>query len=477
MRALYAAGLALAGLAIGNVARAADLAPHYEPPPALPPVPAPIAPLPMNDRIDFYAGVLGGGAFTESEHTFVDQSLDTGAFDTRGGLVGGVIGFRYSSGAWQLSLESDLEWADVTGSVSVAGAPFSTRLDWLYNFRARVGYAIGRFVPYLSFGPSFGGLTDQATIPGIGPTTTHERRSGWTLGGGIDFALTQSWTLRAEYLFECLGSATDLAIDNVEFMGHFARVGLTYNFYSAGVRDGDAPRSMPEKAPAAETVYRWTGLYVGGVVGGSAARRMTDYDIAGVPVASAEDKTNGGFRGVGFHALAGVEAGYNLQIGHFVAGFETDFQFTQIVGDSVNSRTVVTSGVATGVLTGVAEFSNLGTVRGRLGVAYGRFLYYVAGGLAYGEVDTNTTFSTAGAALVASSAESTPAGWTIGGGFEGALWGNWTAKFEYLYIDLGTIHDTFKGAGPFGPITANSRIVGEIVRAGLATRFDPFGTR
>jgi outer membrane immunogenic protein len=470
MRALYAASLTLAGLATGSVASAADLAPL-----AQPPVQAVAAPLPTSDRISFYAGVLGGGAFTQSEHTFVNQPVDTGAFDTRGGLLGGVIGFTYTSGAWQFSLESDLEWADASGSSSVAGAPFSTRLDWLYNFRARVGYAVGRFVPYFAFGPSFGGLTDSATFPGLGQVSTRESRSGWTLGGGLDFALTQSWTLRAEYLFECLGSATDLTIDNVSFMGHFARVGLAYNFYSTPVRsDDDAPRSMPQKAPPAEAVYRWTGLYVGGDVGGSDQRRYTDYAIAGLTVGSAEDRTNGGFRGVGFHALAGVEAGYNYQIGHFVVGFETDFQFTQLVGDSMNSRFVVNSGGGTGVLTGVTEFSNLGTVRARLGVAYGRFLYYVAGGLAYGEIDTSTTFSTAGAALVSSSVESTPVGWTTGFGFEGALWDNWSAKFEYLYVNLGTIHDTFMGAGPFGPISANSRIIGDIVRVGVARRFDPF---
>jgi len=471
MRTGYAGSIALACLAMGNVARAADLEPRFEPPRV------PIAaPSPANDRIGFYAGIVGGGAFATSEHTFVDQSLDTGEFATRGGLLGGTLGFSYATGSWLLALENDLEWANVKGSFGPAGAAFSTRLDWLYNFRARIGYAFGRVVPYFAFGPSFGGLSSTATIPGLGLASSRETRSGWTLGGGIDFAISPGWTAKAEYLFECLGSSTQFSIDNVHFMGHFVRVGLNYNLYSTAVRGADASRSMPEKA-AGTAVYRWTGIYVGGDVGGSAARLATEYDLAGVPVGSVVDKTNGGFRGFGFHGLAGVEAGYNLQIEHLVLGLETDFQFTQLVGHSVNSRFAVTSGGATGVLAGLTELSKLGTVRGRLGFAADRWLYYVAGGLAYGEVETDSSFSTPGAAGVLSSAESTPAGWTIGAGFEGALWENWTAKFEYLYIDLGTIHDTFAGSGPFGPITANSKIVEHVVRAGLNTRFDWFTSR
>jgi outer membrane immunogenic protein len=469
MRALYLGRIAVAGLAMGHCASAADLEPRSEPPRAV------AAPFPANDRIAFYAGLVGGGGFASAEHTFVDQTLDTGEFATRGGLVGGTLGLSYATGSWLLALENDIEWANVNGSFGPAGTSFSTRLDWLYNFRARVGYAFDRFVPYFAFGPSFGGLSSTATIPGTGVVSSRETRSGWTLGGGADFNIGPNWTAKAEYLFECLGSSTQFGIDNVHFMGHFVRVGLNYNFFATTVRGADASFSMPEKA-AAGAVYRWTGLYVGGVAGGSGARLATEYSIAGVPVGSVVDKTNGGFRGFGFHGLAGVEAGYNLQIAHLVLGLETDFAFTQLVGHSVNSRFAVTSGAATGVLTGMSELSKLGTVRGRVGFAAGRWLYYAAGGLAYGEVETNSNFATP-VASVASTAESTPAGWTVGAGFEGALWDNWTAKFEYLYVDLGTIHDAFAGSGTFGPITANSRITEHLVRVALSTRFDWFTAR
>jgi outer membrane immunogenic protein len=474
MRAVYAkiiaaGGVVLACVAMSDRAGAEDLGQRFDPPRER--VQGITAPSPANDRIEIYTGIIGGGAIASSQHTFVDQSFDTGQFATRGGLLGGTVGFSYTTGSWLLALENDLEWTNANGAFGPTGSAFSTRLDWLYNFRARVGYSFDRFVPYIAFGPSFGGLSSTATIPGVGMQSAQETRSGWTLGAGIDIAISQNWNARVEYLFDCLGSTTQFSIDNIYFMGHFVRAGLNYNIYSSDVRHGDV------SGTAAGVAYRWTGIYVGGDVGGSAARLASEYNLAGVPVGSVLDRTNGGFRGIGFHGLAGIEAGYNLQIEHFVLGFETDFQFTQLAGHSVDSRFAVTSGGATGVLTGLTQLSNLGTVRGRLGFAADRWLYYAAGGFAYGGVDTDSKFSTTGAANVASSADSTSAGWTVGAGFEGALWENWTAKFEYLYVDLGTVHDTFASGGAFGSITANSKIAEHVVRAGLNTRFDWFTPR
>ena len=187
---------------------------------------------------------------------------------------------------------------------------------------------------------------------------------GWNLGTGIEYAVSPSWTVRAEYQFVCLGVTTQFSIDNIDSMGHFLRVGLNYNFNSIAVRGAeDAARAMPEKAPAAVAVYRWTGLYVGALAGGSAERRHAEYDVGGVPAGSAVDISNGGFLGFGLHGLAGIEAGYNRQFDHIVVGLETDFQITQILGDSINSRFRLTSGGTTGVLTGLTEISKLGTIR------------------------------------------------------------------------------------------------------------------
>jgi outer membrane immunogenic protein len=472
VKAFFLGGVALVAVAIGDAARAVDLEqqpfkPRYD---STPPGSA------AYDRSGFYGGIVGGGVVAMSDHTFVDGTVDTGDFNVRGGMLGGTFGFGYQNGPWVLAMENDLEWTHADGGVGMPGGAFSTKLQWLYNYRARVGYAFDRFVPYIAFGPTFGGVQIATTIPGLGEVSNRETRSGWTLGAGWEYAITPDLAAKVEYLFICLGQSTQFSLDNVEFMGHFVRAGLNYRFDWAGGRATDVgSTSMPAKAPAAPLDYRWSGVYVGFNVGGSAGKRSTEYSLAGVPIGAADNWTNGAFRGIGFHGLAGIQAGYNWQIEHLLLGLEADFQLTQLAGQSLNSRFVAVSGAATGTLDSAVEMPLLGTIRGRLGYTADRWLFYVTGGLAYGEVQTSSTFTVPAIGTVTSSSETTPMGWAAGAGFEGALWRNWTAKFEYLYLDLGHTRDNFAGVGSFGSIAANSRVAEHIVRAGLNTRFDWFG--
>jgi outer membrane immunogenic protein len=96
----------------------------------------------------------------------------------------------------------------------------------------------------------------------------------------------------------------------------------------------------------------------------------------------------------------------------------------------------------------------LGTARGRLGYAIDRFMPYVTGGAAFGNI--RTSVDTLG------SSNETKAGWALGGGVEAAITGPWTAKVEYLHVDLG------RGTSVLG---TNARFDANIVRAGLNYRF------
>jgi outer membrane immunogenic protein len=117
----------------------------------------------------------------------------------------------------------------------------------------------------------------------------------------------------------------------------------------------------------------------------------------------------------------GVQAGYNWQTGPLVYGVEGDIQ-------------------ATGAEDTFApwKFSNpwFGTVRGRLGYAVSNILFYGTGGLAFGEL-TGETFGL--------SESHTSAGWTAGLGAEFAFAPNWSAKAEYLYVDLAQSNFTITG--------------------------------
>src|SRR5262249_46156128 len=101
---------------------------------------------------------------------------------------------------------------------------------------------------------------------------------------------------------------------------------------------------------------------------------------------------------------------------------------------------------------------------------------YVTGGLAYGNVKTDV--SSPGTSTTSYSDSATKAGWTAGGGIEASLGGNWTAKAEYLYLDLGTgsagpvLTSQTAGGGTL-PVSSSfsSKFHDNIVRVGLNYQF------
>ena len=144
----------------------------------------------------------------------------------------------------------------------------------------------------------------------------------------------------------------------------------------------------PIKGPyyKAEPAFSWQGFYIGAHIGygsGSASDGTVNVDIDGV--------------------FYGGQLGYNWHVSpNWVWGIETDLSGSDI---------------------GVGAFNVdwFGTTRLRLGYASNRALFYVTGGIAYGSTNAN----------------SDPLGWTAGVGIEWAIARNWSAKVEYLYVDLG----------------------------------------
>jgi opacity protein-like surface antigen len=118
------------------------------------------------------------------------------------------------------------------------------------------------------------------------------------------------------------------------------------------------------------------------------------------------------------------------------------------------------------------------TLRARLGVTVAPdAIAYVTGGLAVGEVMTTGTvfgFDANGNPVnTIVSSHNTQAGWTVGGGIEGRLAGNWTAKIEYLYLDLGTV-TTIPAPAPNSTtaVSFNSRVTDNMLRIGVNYKFD-----
>ena len=209
----------------------------------------------------------------------------------------------------------------------------------------------------------------------------------------------------------------------------------------------DLRARIPTKAPAvvyAPPPFTWTGFYIGGNVGWGWASGDGTAWITGLgPVAVSGD-------GNGF--LGGAQAGYNWQTGNFVLGVEADFQ-----GSSGSSDLNGTPGLA-----GTLKTPWFGTIRGRLGYAADKWLFYITGGGVYGELDYDGTLTTSGAF----STSTTYWTWTVGGGVETALWDHWSAKLEYLYV--GSPSDF---ASPPNTVGIDGSINTNIVRAGLNYHF------
>ncbi|RYE35240.1 MAG: porin family protein [Hyphomicrobiales bacterium] len=170
------------------------------------------------------------------------------------------------------------------------------------------------------------------------------------------------------------------------------------------------------KGPIAAPVYMapafsWTGFYVGGNAG---------YGWGNVNA--------NGFANVGDldGFVGGGQVGYNYQMGQFVLGLEADLQGADL-----------SSGNNLGLVNVKTEY--FGTVRGRVGVAFDRFMPYVTGGWAYGNVKTAIP------ALGFSSDRTHTGGFAVGGGLEYAVTNNIIAGVEYLYVDLG--EKNIAGAG------------------------------
>ena len=213
---------------------------------------------------------------------------------------------------------------------------------------------------------------------------------------------------------------------------------------SFSAQAADIPRPVYKAGPhPVVAYYNWTGFYAG--INGGYAWGKSDWSA--VPTAS--NKPAG--------PLVGGTLGYNYQVGSVVWGIEGDLDWTNIKG----------SATCGGVFTCETSNSYLGTIRGRVGYAFDRWLPYITAGGAYGNIKATTSL----AGLSASTSKD-KFGWTAGAGLEYAFLGNWSAKLEYLYVDLGSF-DT----GP-APIVNNVSFKENIVRAGLNYKFSgPLFTR
>ncbi len=234
-------------LAASGAVFAADLPPQAPPP-------API-PVPIFSWTGFYVGVNAGGAFSSQENrtaavaavapvgtfaaagpafaatsgTFLvpaGAGVRNGNTTTSGFAGGGQIGYNWQVGSFVVGAEADIQGlAGNNGRRGFGGVPaapfFITAtgpglppgtilvprgvlgtLDWYGTFRGRLGYAIDRTLVYVTGGLAYGEGSLDKGICGNGLLNcTSNIRTGYTVGGGVEYAFTNTWTARVEGMY------------------------------------------------------------------------------------------------------------------------------------------------------------------------------------------------------------------------------------------------------------------------------------
>ena len=213
-----------------------------------------------------------------------------------------------------------------------------------------------------------------------------------------------------------------------------------------------ADRSPPIPTKESSAPFSWTGLYAGINGGYSFGASAWNDSVTG--------GSSGNFGTSGF--LFGGTVGASYQVGAFVFGVEADGDWADAGGFGTLTSTGLCAG---GCLT---NNSWLATARGRFGYAFDRLLVYGTAGAAFGDIRANYSNDAVSSA--------TEPGWVAGAGVEFAFAPNWTAKAEYLFIDLadGSCTTVCAIQNPSGPAVIPNvaiKFSESMVRAGLNYRF------
>ncbi len=218
------------------------------------------APPAVYDWTGGYIGIQGGYAWGKSEaETDIDpeftaiDSLSVDDFKANGFIGGAHIGYLLQSDSFVYGIEGDIEYADLNDDVDIAfddgvaigdGGSAEKNIDWLGSLRLRAGIAADRALFYATGGLAVGGVsleTDLSPVAeGIGLSNDDDDKTawGWTLGAGVEYAVTDALSARVEYRYTDLGD-TDVRVENDEGEGvdgktdndfHAVRVGLSWHF-------------------------------------------------------------------------------------------------------------------------------------------------------------------------------------------------------------------------------------------------------
>lgn len=230
-----------------------------------------------------WAGVYGGinaGYAVGYVNQYVNGSgadatginLNSAAYNysiIQGGTAGGQLGYNYTfANHVVLGGELDMNWADINdlssgltngfnvgngyqhsanadGTGNAYNSYSRLGLNWVGTVRARLGYDLGKFLPYITGGFAYGGLSQSGmssyydTSSAYGSLTTGSNNivsTGWAAGAGAEYMVAENWSLKGEYLYTQLGgiSTPENAFASIDPYGIVATSYTAYNTGSFG---------------------------------------------------------------------------------------------------------------------------------------------------------------------------------------------------------------------------------------------------
>ncbi len=454
----------------------------------------------------FGGGVLDSGMGLVSATPGV--SVSGGATNRASGFTaGGMAGYNYQlSNYFVLGAETDFQWSDIRASSQfarfanypgfLANSDSGAGLNWYGTVRGRVGYSIGRVMPYVTGGLVYGQLEAKGTpLPGANSMSfgsATQTNTGWTMGAGADIAITKNLSARSEYLFLSLPSVGGSAVGALQPGGvplagsfgaypygvHTVRGGLNYRF--AGVTDEETADQLASLLNGdlkgfltALPARDWSGFYIGANAG-YGGDVLRDYETLLSPLSASPGaglttytaNRTGGFVG-------GAQVGYNYHLTqHFVLGAETDAQWSGITGQ--NGSTVLETGYGGVSNDGRTTLEWFGTTRARLGFAQREMLAYITGGVAYGQINHRAMQGQDGG-LFGNSASFMRGGWAAGAGAEYAMTSDLSLRAEYLYVSLAGLSGAAAGVvAPGVPLMgqfSTGSVTNNIMRVGVNWKF------
>jgi outer membrane immunogenic protein len=215
----------------------------------------PPAPAPVYSWTGFYIGGHVGGAWGDKDWVFAESNdffipppgfPSFGSHNVSGLIAGGQVGVNWQAPGsnWVLGIEGQASWTNADGEHSLDAFGFGTftlktNVKWLGTVTGRLGYAFDRVLVYAKGGFAFA-RDKHEFVDEIGfPFFAEKTRTGWTAGGGLEYAFAGNWSAKLEYNYMDFGNKHVTFLDapsgdfftfDVEQKFHAVKFGINYRF-------------------------------------------------------------------------------------------------------------------------------------------------------------------------------------------------------------------------------------------------------